>query len=210
MKPMNLPKPVQPSLILRDVAVFEGLLDTQEQQAMLADIRKVVSAAPLMRPVTRWGKPLSVRMSAAGQFGWTSDRRGYRYEPKAPSGADWPAIPTSVMAVWGKLSGCARQPECCLINYYDSDARMGLHQDCDEADFGCPVVSISLGDDAQFRIGHVSKGGTTQKLMLRSGDVLVMGGPSRLVYHGVDKIMPGNSTLLPKPGRINLTLRVVT
>lgn len=87
---------------------------------------------------------------------------------------------------------------------------MGLHQDKDEADFSCPVVSISLGDDGLFRIGNTTRGGKTESIWLSSGDVAVMGGDARLVYHGIDRIRPGSSTLLPKGGRINLTLRVVT
>ena len=102
------------------------------------------------------------------------------------------------------------QPQACLVNFYDADARMGLHQDRDEADFSCPVVSISLGDDALFRVGNVERGGTTESVWLRSGDVLVMGGPARLVHHGIDRVRPGSSSVLEGGGRINLTLRVVT
>ena len=86
---------------------------------------------------------------------------------------------------------------------------MGLHQDRDEADFQWPVVSVSLGDDGLFRIGNLTRGGKTESIWLQSGDVVVMGGEARLTYHGVDRIKPGTSTLLPKGGRINLTLRVV-
>jgi alkylated DNA repair protein (DNA oxidative demethylase) len=107
------------------------------------------------------------------------------------------------------VTGLARDPDCCLINLYREGARMGLHQDRDETDFAWPVVSLSLGDDALFRIGHVTRGGSTDSVWLRSGDVLVMGGPARLVHHGIDRIRPGSSTLLAGGGRINLTLRVV-
>ena len=86
---------------------------------------------------------------------------------------------------------------------------MGMHQDRDEADFGWPVLSVSLGDEGMFRIGNATRGGKTQSVWLRSGDVVVMGGEARLLYHGLDKIRFGTSTLLPKGGRINLTLRVV-
>jgi alkylated DNA repair protein (DNA oxidative demethylase) len=149
-------------------------------------------------------------MSAAGQYGWYSDKTGYRYTPAHPNGRPWPAIPTPVLDIWDAVTGLDRQPECCLVNYYAADAKMGLHQDRDEADFQWPVVSISLGDAARFRIGNTVRGGKTESIWLESGDVVVMGGAARLTYHGVDKIRAGSSTLLPKGGRINLTLRVVT
>ncbi len=113
-----------------------------------------------------------------------------------------------MLAIWDQLTGLERQPECCLINYYDADARMGLHQDRDEASFEWPVLSISLGDDGLFRIGNSERGGRTESVWLRSGDVVVMGGDARLTFHGVDRIAAGSSTLLGAPGRINLTLRV--
>ena len=87
---------------------------------------------------------------------------------------------------------------------------MGLHRDEDEEDFTAPVVSISLGDTAIFRIGGKERGGKTETLKLASGDVLVIGGASRLCYHGIDRILTGTSNLLKDGGRINLTLRRVT
>ena len=195
---------------LRGVAIHPGLLPRAAQEAMVADIRALLAAAPLVRPVTRRGRPLSVRMSAAGALGWVSDRRGYRYEDRHPSGAAWPPIPASVRAVWGRVAPDARPPESCLVNWYDPDARMGLHQDRDEADLSQPVVSISLGDDALFRVGASERGGRTESVWLRSGDVAVLGGEARLAFHGVDRIAPGTSDLLGVPGRINLTLRVVS
>jgi len=156
------------------------------------------------------GKPMSVRMSAAGQFGWMSDKDGYRYAQAHPNGAAWPAIPQEILDIWSQVTGLARQPECCLINYYGAEAKMGLHQDRDEADMQWPVVSVSLGDDGLFRMGNVTRGGKTDSIWLRSGDVVVMGGDARLAYHGVDRIRAGSSKLLPKGGRLNLTLRVVT
>lgn len=177
---------------------------------MLADIREVVRAAPLFVPRTPRGKPMSVRMTSAGSLGWISDRGGYRYAPRHPDGLPWPAIPGSVLDIWRQVSAAARMPECCLVNFYDQGARMGLHQDRDEADFTQPVVSISLGDDALFRVGNHSRGGKTRSFWLRSGDVVVMGGDARLTYHGIDRIAPGTSTLLPHGGRINLTMRVVS
>ncbi len=112
---------------------------------------------------------MSVAMTSAGRLGWVSDRRGYRYERQHPSGVPWPPIPPSALEVWARATGLARQPDCCLVNRYGEGARMGLHQDRDEADFSWPVVSISLGDDALFRIGNVERGGTTESVWLRRG-----------------------------------------
>jgi len=199
-----------PNLVVRGFKIFEGLLDVAAQKALVAELRDVVAAAPLFSPETARGQKMSVRMTSAGRFGWVSDRRGYRYEPIHPSGVTWPAIPGAVLDIWRQVGSAARDPDCCLINFYDVDARMGLHQDRDEADFSWPVVSISLGDEGLFRIGNTERGGKTESLWLRSGDVVVMGGDARLTYHGIDRIKPNSSTLLPKGGRINLTLRVVT
>ncbi|MDG4646975.1 alpha-ketoglutarate-dependent dioxygenase AlkB [Roseibacterium sp. SDUM158017] len=189
--------------------VHPGLLDETAQRALVEDVRAIVRAAPLFRPVTARGKPMSVRMTSAGEKGWVSDRRGYRYEPRHPDGGPWPPIPQAVLEIWRRVAGVARDPQCCLVNFYDADARMGLHQDRDEADFSMPVVSVSLGDEALFRVGGTERGGPTKSIWLRSGDVAVLGGAARLAYHGIDRIRPGSSTLLPRGGRINLTLRVV-
>ena len=197
-------------LTLRGFEIHKEFLNRSAQQAVLDAVREVVRVAPLFRPDTPYGKPMSVRMTAAGIYGWYSDKTGYRYVKAHPSGRPWPAIPDAVMQIWDRATGLERKPECCLINYYAPDARMGLHQDRDEADFRWPVVSVSLGDDALFRIGNTTRGGKTESIWLRSGDVVVMGGDARLTYHGVDRVKPDTSTLLPKGGRINLTLRVVS
>lgn len=198
-----------PVLAIRGAVLHPGLIDAAGQAALLADLRRVVEVAPLFRPVTPRGQAMSVRMTAAGRFGWVSDRRGYRYEPRHPAGGAWPPIPAPVLAIWQAVTGLDREPDCCLVNFYGEGARMGLHQDRDEADFRWPVVSISLGDDARFRIGGTERGGGTESFWLRSGDVLVLGGPARLAFHGIDRTVFGSSTLLPQGGRINLTLRVV-
>lgn len=201
---------VQPSLTIRGVQVYQGLLDRGQQEALLAELRGVVASAPLFSPMTPYGRPMSVKMTSAGRYGWVSDKSGYRYADRHPKGQRWPDIPKSVLDVWATVSGSDRLPECCLINLYRETAKMGLHQDRDEASFDHPVVSISLGDDGLFRIGGTSRGGTTESIWLRSGDVVVMGGPSRLIYHGIDRTRPGSSTLLDGGGRINVTSRVVT
>ena len=195
---------------LRGVTIFPGLLDGPAQRRLMEELRAVVAAAPLFRPETRRG-PMSVQMTAAGRFGWVSDRRGYRYEEHHPvTGAAWPHIPGEALAVWRALLPEAREPESCLVNLYRSGAKMGLHQDKDEADLSQPVLSISLGDDALFRVGSVERGGKTASHWLTSGDVAVIGGEARLVHHGIDRVREGSSQLLEGGGRINLTMRVVT
>jgi len=115
-----------------------------------------------------------------------------------------------LIGLWRKVASYPHDPEACLVNLYRQGARMGLHQDRDEEDFAAPVVSVSLGDTAIFRIGGTERGGKTETLKLSSGDVLVMGGPARLSFHGIDRILAGTSTLLQEGGRINLTMRRVT
>ena len=197
-------------LRVRGFDIHSGYLSVPAQERLVADLRTCLEQAPLVQPVTPRGKPMSVRMSAAGQYGWITDRKGYRYEPLHPSGVPWPPIPESVLDIWHDLLPDAREPECCLINWYDDTAKMGMHQDRDEADLTQPVLSVSLGDEALFRMGNATRGGKTESVWLRSGDVVVMGGEARLAYHGIDRVRPNSSTLLPKGGRINLTLRVVT
>ncbi|HKL45206.1 MAG TPA: alpha-ketoglutarate-dependent dioxygenase AlkB [Roseovarius sp.] len=199
----------EPTLIVRGVKIYKGALDGATQEALVTALREVVRRAPLFSPMTPYGKAMTVRMTSAGRYGWYADRKGYRYEPRHPDGQDWPPIPEEVLTVWRDLVSDARLPDCCLVNVYRDAARMGMHQDRDEADFGWPVLSVSLGDSALFRIGNTTRGGKTESLWLESGDVVVMGGDARLVYHGIDRIRPGSSTLLEGGGRINLTLRVV-
>ena len=194
---------------LRGFEIHSGKLDPEAQRALVADLRGVIAAAPMFSPLTPYGKPMSVRMTSAGKYGWYADRTGYRYESRHPGGASWPAIPDSVLALWRELVSPDRDPDCCLINFYGKGARMGMHQDRDEADFSWPVLSVSLGDEGLLRIGNRTRGGKTESVWLKSGDVLVMGGAARLTYHGIDRIRFGSSPLLPRGGRINLTCRVV-
>lgn len=199
----------KPTLTVRGFEVFKGYLNASGQKTLVDDLRDIIRRAPLFSPQTPHGKPMSVRMTSAGRLGWFSDKSGYRYAPRHPNGTDWPPIPASVRSIWDELVEASRPPDCCLINFYGPDARMGMHQDKDETDFSFPVVSVSLGDDGLFRIGHSAKGGKTESLWLQSGDVVVMGGDARLTYHGIDRVRPNSSTLLSNGGRINLTLRVV-
>src|SRR5262249_8585713 len=189
-----------------------GHLGRDRQEALLAALRAVFARAPIYTPrMPRSGRPLSVRMTNCGPLGWVTDEGGYRYQPLHPeTGAPWPPMPDIVLEAWAALAGYPHPPESCLINYYGAEARMGLHQDRDEADFAAPVVSLSLGDTCLFRLGGSKRGDPTRTIRLASGDAVVLGGAARLAFHGVDRIIPGSSTLLPEGGRINLTLRRVT
>lgn len=189
--------------------LYKSWLDRTAQEALRAEVAAVVAAAPPFSPMTPWGKPMRVRMTSAGRYGWFADRRGYRYVDRHPEGAPWPPIPEGALAIWRALVGPERMPDCCLVNLYDAGARMGLHRDADEADFSWPVLSVSLGDSAVFRMGGPARTDPTQSVVLESGDVVLMGDEARLAYHGIDRIRAGSSTLLPDGGRINLTLRVV-
>jgi alkylated DNA repair protein (DNA oxidative demethylase) len=197
--------------------VHRPLWNPDEQRAALAAIRAVVDAAPFYTPaMPRTGKPFSVAMTNCGPLGWVSDRDGgYRYQGTHPvTGAPWPPIPDILLAVWRAVSDYPHPPEACLINYYAPGAKLGLHQDADEDETAAPVVSLSLGDDCRFRLGGTARNGPTRAFRLVSGDLVVLGGASRLAFHGVDRIYPGTSPLLrdwfPEGGRINLTLRRVT
>lgn len=188
-----------------------GYLDRAAQESLLAAVRDSIQEAPLYTPYVPSGKPMSVRMTNCGPLGWMTDEAGYRYQPTHPAtGRPWPPIPNILMQAWRDLAAYPHPPEACLINYYGADARMGLHQDRDEQDFAAPVVSLSLGDTGLFRIGSTKRSGPTQSFRLASGDAVVLAGPARLAYHGIDRIMPGTSTLLAEGGRINLTLRRVS
>jgi DNA oxidative demethylase len=189
-----------------------GHLSLEDQQKLVETLRAAVAEAPLITPfMPRTGRPFTVRMTNLGALGWVSDRAGYRYQAHHPeTGKPWPPIPEMVLDVWRQVSGYLHEPEACLVIFYHGGAKMGLHRDEDEEDFSAPVVSISLGDTAVFRMGGPERGGKTETLKLSSGDVLVMGGQSRLCYHGIDRVLTGTSTLLKDDGRINLTLRRVT
>lgn len=190
-----------------------GRLDEGAQGALLASIRAVTAEAPFYTPtMPRTGKPLAVRMTNAGLLGWVTDREGgYRYQPNHPvTGKPWPPIPRALLSLWEVITQYPAKPEACLINYYCATARLGSHVDADEQDTRAPVVSVSLGDDAIFHIGGLKRSDPKERIRLRSGDVVVLGGRARLAYHGVDRILPGSSVLLEEGGRINLTLRRVT
>lgn len=191
--------------------IYSGYLDRDAQTALVSTLREQVAGCPFYTPsMPRSGKPMSVRMTNFGPLGWVTDKQGYRYQPRHPeTGKPWPAIPAQLLDMWKKLAHYPHPPEACLVNHYTGKARMGLHQDKDELDFDAPVLSVSLGDTAIFRVGGSARKDPTRSIRLQSGDVLVMGGPARMNFHGVDRVLPGTSTLLNGGGRLNLTLRRV-
>lgn len=198
--------------VLPGVVHFPAYYGAGECRDLVGLLRQIAEVAPFFTPtMPKTGKPFSVRMTNCGSLGWVSDQAGYRYQPAHPvTGQPWPPIPDILTALWRDVAGDAPAPEACLVNYYAPDARMGLHQDRDEQTFDAPVVSVSLGDTALFRIGGTRRNDPTRSFRLQSGDVLVFGGPARLAFHGIDRLYAGSSTLLEKGGRLNLTLRRVT
>jgi DNA oxidative demethylase len=205
------------ALDINGTQFYPGYLGREAQAAVLAAVQRIFTAAPLFTPrMPKSARPFSVRMSNCGVLGWMSDEKGYRYAPAHPeTGRPWPPLPEPLAALWDDVAGYSHSPEACLINFYGPEAKMGLHQDRDEADFSAPVVSLSLGDSCLFRIGGLKRGDPTRSFRLNSGDVVVLGGAARLAFHGVDRIYPETSTLFAQAGltgggRINLTMRRVT
>ena len=196
------------------VRLLRGFLDAAAQERLLAEMVRALRTAPLFTPrMPRSGRPFSVRMSNVGPLGWVSDReRGYRYEPLHPeTGRPWPPMPQILLKIWSELTGYPAPPEAGLINYYAPGAKMGLHVDNDETALDAPVLSISLGCAARFRLGGLRRRDRTMSFDLHAGDVLILAGPSRLRYHGIDRIYANTGVLPPEigAGRINITLRRV-
>lgn len=192
----------------RGFRLLPGRLDPDAQAALIAEVLEATRAAPFYRPVTPSGAPMSVEMTNLGPLGWVTDAAGYRYEALHPiTGKPWPPMPARLLALWDDVTGGAPTPDACLVNLYRASARMGLHQDRDEEDFAHPVVSVSLGDTALFRLGGRERRGSTASFRLASGDVCVLAGEARLAFHGIDRVIAGSSRLVPGGGRINLTVR---
>jgi len=201
--------------------LLSGALDATAQRALLDEIASVLEHAPPYRPtMPKSGQPMSVRMTNAGPLGWLTDRAGYRYQATHPeTHAPWPAIPPTALALWRAHANYRADPEACLVNLYDAEARMGLHRDQDEDAKDAPVLSISLGDTGLFRVGGPQRSGPTRSFRLASGDVVILASEARHFFHGVDRLIPGSARLpdafpeaLRAMGirRINLTLRRVT
>lgn len=209
MSPKDADEPVLPA----GTRWLQGRVDRAQQRRILADLRVVLALAPPYVPMMpRTGKPLSVQMTNCGILGWLTDKDGgYRYQATHPlTHRPWPDMPESLLRLWREVAEYPALPEACLINLYAGTARMGSHRDADEKDVDAPVVSLSLGDDAVFHVGGLKRSDPKVRITLRSGDVLILGGASRLAYHGIDRLLPGTSDLLSEGGRINVTLRRVT
>jgi alkylated DNA repair protein (DNA oxidative demethylase) len=185
-----------------------GALTRGEQEALAAEVLAQSTPTPFWRPQTPGGRAMSVRMTGFGPLSWVSDRQGYRYAPTHPhTGLCWPPMPAILLELWRRFAPGAPEPDACLANHYDVGSRMGMHQDRDEADFSVPVMSVSLGDTAVFRLGGTTRSAPTQSLRLCSGDICLLTGAARLAFHGIDRVLGGSSTVVPGGGRLNLTLR---
>lgn len=188
--------------------LYPGALGPAAQRALLETVTAGLKEAPWIRQATPWGKPMSVAQTSFGAWGWISDRKGYRYEPAHPeTGRPWPPIPEILLELWARHADWPEPPDACLVNFYGPDAKMGQHRDADELDLKAPVLSVSLGDSAVFRLGGLERSGPTTTVKLHSGDVCLLKGEARGAYHGIDRVLAGSSTLIPGGGRINLTLR---
>jgi len=195
-------------MTLTGFRLFPGHLTAEAQHALVEAALQAAEDGPFYRPMTPMGRPMSVEMTNFGSLGWVTDAAGYRYERRHPlTGRNWPAMPQAVLDLWRALSAAPADADCCLVNLYRDGARMGLHQDRDEVDFSFPVLSVSLGDTAVFRLGGATRAAPSRTLRLASGDVCMLGGEARLAFHGVDRILAGSSRLIPGGGRLNLTLR---
>jgi alkylated DNA repair protein (DNA oxidative demethylase) len=183
------------------------------EHELVAALNEIIAQAPFRRMFTPGGHQMSVAMTNCGNAGWVTDRNGYRYDGADPeSGKPWPPMPACFRelarraAAEGGFGGFA--PDACLINRYEPGARMSLHQDRDEHDFGAPIVSVSLGLPAIFLFGGIKRGDKPKRFRLEHGDIAVWGGPSRLFFHGVAPLADGEHALLGRQ-RINLTFRKV-
>ena len=178
---------------------------------LLEAVRSIAAAAPFRRMVTPGGYAMSVAMTNCGAAGWITDRTGYRYARNDPaSGKPWPTMPTLFADVAARAAAEAGfpgfAPDSCLVNRYAPGTKLSLHQDKDERDYAAPVVSVSLGLPATFLFGGANRSDSQQRIALVHGDVVVWGGPARLVFHGVAKLKDGEHPLAG-PWRFNLTLR---
>jgi len=207
---MDLFDTLEKQQILKDVFLLRGFVAPVENE-ILADLERVIKSAPFSQMTTPGGLNMSVMTTSCGNLGWVSDKNGYRYSAHDPSsGKPWPAMPSSFKKLAQHAASVAGfeqfEPDACLINRYQAGTKMGLHQDKDEQDFKQPIVSVSLGVPAVFKMGGFARGDQALKLPLHHGDVLVWGGESRLRFHGV---MPVQAASHPALGecRINLTFR---
>jgi DNA oxidative demethylase len=196
--------------IAEGAVLLRGFAKPREDELLTA-LREIVAQAPFRHMVTPGGHQMSVAMTNCGDAGWVTDRSGYRYDTIDPeSGKPWPPMPPSFLALAKQAALEAGfdnfATDACLINRYQPGARMSLHQDRDEGDFGAPIVSVSLGLPATFLFGGLNRSDKTQRYRLEHGDIAVWGGPARLVFHGVAPLADGEHAVLGRQ-RINLTFR---
>src|SRR5260221_3026515 len=183
---------------------------TSVEAGLIADLLAVVEQAPFRHMLTPGGHRMSVAMTNCGDSGWITDRTGYRYDGVDPeSGKPWPSMPPSFRALAAEAADdvgfVGFSPDACLVNRYQPGARMSLHQDRDESDFGAPIVSVSLGLPATFLFGGPKRADKPQRYRLEHGDVVVWGGPSRLFFHRVAPLADRDHALIGRQ-RLNLTL----
>lgn len=216
MNPLLMPalsRNLQSTLFGDGAAHFKGALSPEYASQIAHFIWENATERGWYRPTTPGGKPFSVSQMNFGPLGWISDRSGYRYSPSHPeTGEPWPALPEGLQEIWQQLIGTP-EPQCCLVNHYTQHAKMGLHLDADEDDQETPILSISLGQSARFRLGGPMRGGKTSSIILDHGDIVVLGGASRRYYHGIDRLLPQDLLSphdCPFEGRLNITLRRVT
>jgi alkylated DNA repair protein (DNA oxidative demethylase) len=197
-------------MMAESAVLLRGLAKPVEAE-LIAALRAIVQQAPFRHMVTPSGHQMSVAMTNCGSLGWVTDRTGYRYDASDPkSEKPWPAMPASFCQLAGRAAAQAGfqgfAPDACLINRYEPGARMSLHQDKDENDFGAPIVSVSLGLPAIFLFGGLQRSDKPRRFRLEHGDVVVWGGSARLNFHGVAPLADGEHALMGRQ-RINLTFR---
>jgi alkylated DNA repair protein (DNA oxidative demethylase) len=179
--------------------------------ALVDAVNHIAAVSPFRHMVTPGGFRMSVAMTSCGEAGWITDRRGYRYSREDPAtGRPWPPMPPMFLSLAARAAAEAGfggfDPDACLINRYEPETKLSLHRDEDERDLAAPVVSVSLGLAAIFLWGGLARSDRTRRIRLESGDVVVWGGPTRLVYHGVAPLGRGEHPLTGRC-RINLTFR---
>lgn len=191
-------------------AVLRGFASADAGELLCA-VERIQAAAPFRHMVTPGGHAMSVAMTNCGEFGWVTDRRGYRYQRTDPqSGAPWPALPPLLLSLATQAADAAgypgARPDACLINRYEPGARLTLHQDRNEQDLRHPIVSVSLGLPAVFLFGGLRRTERPRRVRLEHGDVVIWGGPTRLAFHGIEALADGHHPLTGA-SRINLTFR---
>jgi alkylated DNA repair protein (DNA oxidative demethylase) len=200
-----------PQEVMAEGAVLLRGFAVPLEAGLIASLRDIAAQAPFRHMVTPGGHQMSVAMTNCGGHGWVTDRTGYRYDACDPlTGMPWPAMPPSFRELAARAGDRAGfggfSPDACLINRYQPGARMSLHQDRDEQDFGAPIVSVSLGLPAIFLFGGLKRGDKPRRFRLAHGDVVVWGGPARLNFHGVAPLADGEHAVFGRE-RINLTFR---